>query len=140
MVTMTDSTSSNRSASRQEGIFMRAIVPYLPLIALTAVLSVVQAAWVASGGTPSTSSVQVTDVALGLFLILWMTGDARRRGCVPCYEFGFLLGVFLPVSLAWYVLWTRGWKGLILLAAFAGLVILPWVAAVLVWLTLPSGH
>jgi hypothetical protein len=116
---------------------MRAIVPYLPLLALTAVLSLVNAAWVAGGGTPSPEAERVCELALALFLILWVTGDARRRGCVPCYEFGFLVGVFLPVSIAWYVLWSRGWKGLILLAGLAGLLILPGVAAALAWLTLP---
>lgn len=115
---------------------MRSLAHYLPLIALTGVLSVVHAAWIASGRTPSAAASLLTD--LGLSLILWVVGDARRRHCVPCHEFGFLVGVFLPVALPWYVLWRRGWRGLLLLAAFAGIWIVPWVAAVAVWFSLPS--
>ncbi len=31
--------------------------------------------------------------------ILWVEDDARRRGIVPCHEFGFLVGVYFPASL-----------------------------------------
>ena len=44
------------------------------------------------------------------------------------------VGVFLPVSLVWYVFWTRGRKGVFTLAAFLGLILVPWFSALATYL------
>jgi hypothetical protein len=111
---------------------MRSIAPFLPMIALSCLLSLMNVAAIARGVLPPTSLL--VDYAASGFLLLWVVTDARRRRCVPCHEFAFLVGVFLPVALPWYVFWTRGWRGLRVLAAFAGLILVPWAIGVVAYL------
>jgi hypothetical protein len=68
-----------------------------------------------------------------LLVIYWIIADARQRRCVPCFDFGFLVGIFLPFSLIWYAFWTRGRRGLLLLLAIAGSIYGPWICVVIVW-------
>jgi hypothetical protein len=74
-------------------------------------------------------------LALGMTLLIvyWIVADARRRRCVPCFDFGFLLAISLPLSLVWYAFWTRGWRGFLLLLTLLGLIYGPWVLAVIAW-------
>jgi hypothetical protein len=83
------------------------------------------------GQEPPESVLKLSSTAQILFVIYWVVMDARCRRRVPCHDFGFLVGVFLPVSLAWYLVWTRGLRGLLLLAGFALLLILPQLGAML---------
>jgi len=81
-------------------------------------------------------AVQLSSFALALAFILWVEADVRRRSGLPCYDFGFLVAVCLPASLIWYAIWSRGWRGLFLLAALFGLMLVPWLSAVAAWLLL----
>ena len=70
-------------------------------------------------------------------IVLWMDLDARRHRWLPCFEFSFLAAVTYPVSLLWYCLWSRSWRGLLILFGLVGLVyILPWMTAVVLWIAL----
>src|SRR5882757_2870509 len=100
---------------------MSSLLPALPVLILTAVCSVADGIYLASGAPRSQAYIELSTRGLALFLIFWVMIDARRRRCVPCHEFGFLVAVFMPVSLVWYVFWTRGWRGAVLLATFTGL-------------------
>ena len=62
-----------------------------------------------------------------------MMADAHLRRQTPCYDFGFLVGVFFPISLVWYVFWSRGVRGILLLGALIGLMLLPWLAGIAAW-------
>ncbi|MCA1684545.1 MAG: hypothetical protein LC745_00880 [Planctomycetia bacterium] len=110
----------------------RTLLDFGPLLAMTAALSVVQAAYFGAEVTPPPSIAPLSSVGYELALIVWVMADARRRRCVPCFEFGFLVAVFYPASMFWYVFWTRGWRGLALLAAVFGLLTVPAVVSVLV--------
>jgi hypothetical protein len=90
-------------------------------------------AHVAVGRSPSDTTQQLVSTGLALAIVLWMIADARMRRRTPCYDFGFLVAVYFPVSLVWYVFWSRGWKGLLILAAFVGLWLVPWFSALGVW-------
>jgi hypothetical protein len=117
---------------------MRSVQAFAPLLFLTAFLSVVSSAYVAAGTPPPPALADLAPYALSWALLAWIQNDARRRRIVPCYDFGFLVAVVLPVSLVWYVLWSRGWKGVALLAGFVGLQFIPWVSSVAVWVALRS--
>jgi hypothetical protein len=100
------------------------------VIAVTALLIIH-----ATVGPPPSETVQfLTSFGLVLAFILWVTADARSRRRTPCYDFGFLVVVFFPASLVWYVLWSRGWRGLLTLAALVGLMLLPYVSATVAWI------
>ncbi len=108
---------------------MRPLVPMAILVAAVAATSAFLITQVFVRPAPSDEVVFLTSFGVGLALILWVTMDARSRRQTPCYDFGFLVGIFFPASLVWYVLWTRGWRGLLTLAALLGLMLLPWLCA-----------
>lgn len=82
---------------------------------------------------------QVVDLAFGFALRAWVVGDARRLRAVPCLDFGFLVAAFFPPSIAWYALWSRGWRGVPLLADLLGLACLPRVLALITWSVVAGG-
>jgi hypothetical protein len=106
------------------------------LIVLGAALSVAQVVYVTAGVPMSAAASGLTSYSLALFAILWVVADARGRRRVPCYDFGMLVAVYFPLSLVWYVFWSRGRRGALLLAALVGLMSLPWLSAVVAWLLL----
>ena len=57
-----------------------------------------------------------TQLLWGLFSILlsaaWATADARGRKFETPFEFGFLVYIFWPIVLPWYLIATRGLDGL----------------------------
>jgi hypothetical protein len=113
---------------------MRSLAHFLPFVALMGIVSAIHVASMTQNGTPA--SGWLLEVTPGLFLLVWMMQDARRRRCAPCHEFGFLAGVYMPASLLWYLFWSRGWKGFWPLAAFAGLLIMPTIAVAVTYLIL----
>jgi hypothetical protein len=107
------------------------------LVSLSVALSAFHVAYVALRVPSSEAANLLTSYSLSLFLIWWVVTDVRReRGHLPCHDFGFLIGITLPISLAWYLIWSRGWKGLLSLAFFGALMYLPWLATAIAWLIL----
>jgi hypothetical protein len=92
---------------------------------LAAISAAVWSLYALSGETPPDSVVYLTGYSQSLFILYWLMIDARRRHRVPCHEFGFLVGLFMPVSLAWYLVWTRGLRGLLVFGGVVALWILP---------------
>jgi hypothetical protein len=112
---------------------MKRIGPFGVLFASVLVLSALQFDYAAFDKVPSEDVLRMSSVALALACILWVMADAQMRRQTPCYDFGFLVAVFFPISLLWYVFWSRGWRGFLLLGALIGLMLLPSVAAVVAW-------
>jgi len=113
---------------------MRRIGPSGMLVASVAALSTFQVPYAATGVPPSAAATLLTSYGLALAFILWVADDARSRRCVPCFDFGFLVAVFFPASLVWYVLWSRGRRGMTKLVALFALMLLPWLFTVVTWL------
>ena len=74
--------------------------------------------------------------SLEFFVVLWVVRDARDRGRIPCFDFGFLVLVGFPLSVAWYLFSTRGWRGLIILGVFVALYLIPWLCAAALWIVI----
>jgi hypothetical protein len=113
---------------------MRELGTFGPLVGLAAVLAAFGSMYVLLGKVPPDEFVSLVGPVQGLFILYWVILDARRRRRVPCHEFGFLVAVFMPISLGWYLIWTRGWKGLLLLGAFTILIVAPQLCATIVLL------
>jgi hypothetical protein len=109
---------------------MRRRAPLGVLLVLVLAISAVQIGYVATGATPSDTAALLTSVGLALAFILWMEADAHLRHQVPCHDFGFLVAVFFPISLLWYVFWSRGRLGVLVLLGLLGLMLLPLLSAV----------
>src|SRR5262245_56026246 len=58
----------------------------------------------------------------------WVQTDSRRRGVLSVYDLGFFLGLAWPVVMTFYLLKTRGAKGLLVIlcvvVAYGGAAIL----------------
>ena len=112
---------------------MRTLATCGPLLGLTVALAAIASMYVVLGEQPPELVEAIYSVGPAFFLVCWVILDARRLRRVPCHDFGFLVGLFLPVALPWYLVWSRGLRGLLLLGFFLLLVILPALSASIVW-------
>jgi hypothetical protein len=106
------------------------------LVAFAVGLTICFSAYLAAGHSVSPEIEGLASFGWGFMLILWAEADARRRRRVPCFDFGFLIFVYSPLSVLWYCLWSRGWRGLLVAAALVLLWIVPYAVAGIVWLGL----
>jgi hypothetical protein len=118
---------------------MTRLGPVAILVATAAACSAFLVAYVAIGKAPSETAQQLTSIGLSLAMVLWVMVDARQGKRTPCYDFGFLVAAFFPVSLVWYVAWSRGRRGLLTLGALFGLMLLPWASALVAWVIRNGG-
>jgi hypothetical protein len=116
------------------GRTLRGLVAFGPLVALAAIMAAFASMYVLLGENPPSDLEWLFGFCQFLFVVYWMVLDARRRHRVPCHDFGFLAWVFLPVALPWYLIWTRGLRGLLVLVLFLILVMVPWWCATIVWM------
>ena len=110
--------------------------PMAHLLAFAGAVTVGFAAYLLAGVSVSPAFEELAAVGWALMLVLWADADARRRRLVPCYDFGLLVGVYAPLSVVWYCVWSRGRRGLLVVAALAALWVAPNVLAQLLWLAL----
>jgi len=50
----------------------------------------------------------------------WLRTDSRRRGVLSVYDLGFFLYLAWPILMPYYLLKTRGAKGLLIILGFVG--------------------
>jgi hypothetical protein len=100
---------------------------------LGAAVGVFWSAYLVTGTSPSPSAELLLQATLPFAISLWVLWDARALRCTPCYDFGMFIyfGWLLVVSA--YVLWTRGWRGLLVLLMFLTLFMLPVFAGIVAW-------
>ncbi len=110
---------------------MRSFLHWVPLILLTAFSGLTYGLQLAGGASAVLQLLTANAVTWGL--MMWVDVDSRRRRRVPCHDFAFLVWLFLPISLVWYLLWTRGWRGLITLVVLGAFLVFPAVFAVFMW-------
>ena len=113
---------------------MKPVRPLGLLLSTVALLSAIQFGSVALGATDTDALARLTSFGLSLAFVIWVMADAQSRRRTPCFEFGFLVAVYFPVSLAWYVFWSRGWRALFTLAGFFVLMLLPGLSAIVAWI------
>jgi len=70
-------------------------------------------------------------------VLWWVYRDARGRGVLGVFDWGFFFLAGWPFMLPWYLVRTRGRQGWSLLAELFGAVLMPWFAALLVSLVAP---
>lgn len=104
---------------------MRRLNPLVTLLVWVLAISAFPAGCIAAGRGLPPAAEMLASFALTLAFVLWVDLDARRRGIVPCHDFGFLVAVFFPASLLWYVFWSRGGRGALTLALLASVVVVP---------------
>jgi|SRR6266566_4532692 len=53
----------------------------------------------------------------------WLLADSRKRGIASVYDMGFFLYIAWPLVMPYYLVKTRGAKGLLIILAFVGVYI-----------------
>ena len=48
----------------------------------------------------------------------WLRSDSRKRGIILVYDLGFFLGIAWPLVMPYYLLKTRGARGLLIIFGF----------------------
>jgi hypothetical protein len=107
--------------------------PMAHLLTFAVVLTGGLCVYLFAGLSASASFQTLAGVGWAVMLVLWVVADARRRRAVPCYDFGLLVGVTFPVSVAWYCVWSRGWRGFLWAGGLILLWLAPYVVAGIVW-------
>jgi hypothetical protein len=107
--------------------------PLAPLVLFSVALTTLLCISLIAGFAPSATFELVASVSWSLLVAFWVMSDARRRRCVPCYDFGMFCYVFLPWIVPWYCFWSRGRRGVLTLGTIVGLWLVPYVVAAVVW-------
>lgn len=112
--------------------------PLAPMVTLSLAMSLALTGYLVLGATPSRGFEAITSALLAFALALWIRADAKRRRLTPCYDFGFLCYLTLPIATPWYCFWSRGWRGGLTLLLLIGLWLAPYLVAVVCWLVLAA--
>lgn len=77
-------------------------------------------------------SAETTWGLIFLFLsIQWVNCDADRENFSKPFDFGFLVYIFWPIALPWYLISTRGIEGLLVYLGFIAVWLLPWISGLI---------
>jgi hypothetical protein len=105
--------------------------PFARIAWTAALVAVLLVAFMASGAPPV---AMILLSYLGpLAVMLWIVEDAHERRRTPCFDFGYFVFVTYPMSLVWYCISTRGWRGWLLVFAVLGIVYVPSFVATMAW-------
>ena len=81
----------------------------------------------------------VVDYVGNLWIIgWWLLTNSRKRGIAWVYDIGFFLSIAWPFIMLYYLLKTRGAKGLLVILAFAGTYIVASIVGVILYVLLVS--
>ncbi|HEY3039895.1 MAG TPA: hypothetical protein VGJ66_14230 [Pyrinomonadaceae bacterium] len=91
----------------------------------------------ADGGPPGFMFIN----AVGFLWILgwWLLKDSRKRGVAWVYDLGLFLYVAWPFIMPYYLLKSRGTKGLFVIVAFAVVYVSALLAGTILYVLLNSG-
>ena len=101
----------------------------IALLLVTAIYTVGRAILDLHGVTPSQGVDLAWSFVFRMILVGWVYFDRRANGFVAPFEFDAFLFFAWIFVLPYYLLRTRGRRGLVLLVGFYGLAVLPCLAA-----------
>ena len=103
--------------------------PLLEVLLLTAALAILQPLYAIVVGLPGPVPRNLAEVvfryALPYTISLWIVADAKENRRTPCFDFGYFVLATWPLSLFWYCVSSRGWRGLGLSFGFLALLCIP---------------
>ncbi len=110
------------------------LTPFGQVVVLSLVFSAFNGGYAFFRTEPSFVISILGSYGLLVYVAFWVLDDARKRQDWPCYDFGTFLFFGWPAVIPWYLIRTRGPKGILLALGVLGLIVLPSVTAFLVYL------
>lgn len=68
-----------------------------------------------------------------IITIIWAIADSKTNDFEKPFDFGFLMYVFWPVALPYYLISTRGMEGVVFLFGLLGIWVGPWLAGLVAY-------
>lgn len=90
-------------------------------------MSIVEILSMIKGEGSSDTTKTLWDLFFVLGSILWTLDDVKTRKYTKPFDFGFFIYIFWPVAFPYYLIQTRGIKGVGLLFIFIFLYLLPFL-------------
>jgi hypothetical protein len=88
--------------------------------------------YAAAGTEPSPVVALFLSFAPLFAIVLWLQGDAARTGVGAVHDLGWFLLMAWPIVIPWYAFRTRGPAGWRLIVGLLGLIVAPYVTALVV--------
>jgi hypothetical protein len=108
---------------------LRAALSFIPLILLTLIFTSIGGVLASHHLGVPRESASLQSVAQHLFVALWVYLDRQGRHLNLPYEFEAFVFFAWPIVLPYYLVKSRGARGLLLAALFFALLVLPSVIA-----------
>jgi len=103
---------------------------YGALFVVSALVALFLAVYVIADIPPSPAALAILWLLLPISFVTWVQFDAHRRRCTPCFDFAtFMMSTWI-FSVPIYLIWTRGWRGVLLAGMFLALFLAPFVVVV----------
>jgi hypothetical protein len=103
--------------------------PIAALVSFALIATLIRCAYVLAHVPLSSAAESLAAVCWAWPVVIWMDYDAIRLRRRPCFDFGLFLVLTFPLSIVWYCLWSRGWRGMKLLLGLVALLFVPPFAA-----------
>lgn len=108
------------------------------LLVAAALLGIFDAThWVFGHSFPSAAGILVT-IATAAMCASWVEADADSRRLIPCYDFGTFVFFTWIISVPWYLVHTRGPRGLLLVLALMAAWLLPFISTLVAAVSLQA--
>lgn len=83
----------------------------------------------------SSNTLSLWSISFVVLTIIWVHKDSQQKKFQTPFEFGFLMYVLWPIVFPWYLVSTRGSRGLVSFAGFLSLYLGPWVCALIIYVS-----
>lgn len=103
------------------------------LILLAISMAAVEVFLNSSGEVVSDSTQSLWGLVFLIVTIVWAMADSDINEFEKPFDFGFLMYIFWPVYLPYYLISTRGIEGIVLFFGFMGIWLGPWLAGLVAY-------
>jgi hypothetical protein len=120
-------------------LFSRIISPTALLYAFVIIAQIGHGLYFAASEDAGAGYAVITTIGFIWIMGWWLTTDSRRRGVSAVYDLGLFLYVAWPVVLPYYMIKSRGLKGLLIIVGFLGVYIGATVLGMVIYMLLVPG-
>lgn len=104
------------------------------LILLAIGMGIVEVILNSRGEFVSDSTQYLWGIIFCIVTIIWVMADSETNNFDKPFDFGFLMYVFWPIALPYYLISTRGIEGIVLFIGFICIWLGPWLAGLVAYL------